>query len=113
MQFQTENHDGVVVLQPQGEIDIANVNVLKEFLQQISADETMRIVIDLSKVSFIDSSVLGALVSFFKTVSGYGGRIRLSNLRPVIARTFSLTKLDDVFEIFDQLQAAIDGEWGD
>ena len=112
MTIHSERRNGVIILHTAGEIDISNVHLLSDSLTVIASQKAPRIIIDMTETTFVDSSVLGVLVDFFKSVRTYGGCIRLSNLRPVIARAFSLTKLDRVFELHEGLESAIAEEWG-
>jgi anti-sigma B factor antagonist len=65
------------------------------------------IVIDLSKVTLIDSSGLGVLVSIMKKI-GEKGEIRLCGLRDNIKSLFQLTRLDKVFAIYHSQAEAVE-----
>ena len=65
------------------------------------------ILIDLSKVTLIDSSGLGVLVSILKKV-GEKGEVRLCGLRENIKSLFQLTRLDKVFDIYHSREEAVD-----
>jgi anti-sigma B factor antagonist len=65
------------------------------------------IVIDLSKVTLIDSSGLGVLVSILKK-TGEKGEIRLCGLRDNIKSLFQLTRLDKVFAIYHSQEEAVE-----
>ena len=65
-------------------------------------------VIDLAKVTTVDSSGLGTLVAGFASLEKSGGRLKLANLSPKIAELMTITKLYTVFEIFDDERAAVD-----
>ncbi|MDH3891346.1 MAG: STAS domain-containing protein [candidate division Zixibacteria bacterium] len=65
------------------------------------------IVIDLTKVDWINSVGLGMLISALTTVKNAGGRLVLANITS-IESILSLTRLIKVFENYDSLQAALD-----
>jgi anti-anti-sigma factor len=51
-----------VVIAPEGELDLARVSEFRNELYQAAGEAAPRLVVDLSSVSFIDSSALGAIV---------------------------------------------------
>ena len=59
-----------------------------------------KLVLDLSEVKFLDSSGLGAIVSIRKMV-GTGGSLVLCGLTEQVRSVFRLTRMDTVFEIFE------------
>ena len=64
------------------------------------------IVLDLSDVTFIDSSGLGALIACLK-VMGKEGELVLSGTRGTVASMFKLTRMDKVFRMFNRTDEAI------
>jgi anti-sigma B factor antagonist len=65
------------------------------------------IALDISNVEFIDSSGLGVLVSLLKQLGGQG-EIAIGGVRDSVGGLFKLTRLDKVFQIFSDPQAAIE-----
>jgi anti-sigma B factor antagonist len=53
-----------IVIAPEGELDIASIGAFRDALLQAGAETSTVVVVDLSSISFIDSSGLGALVDF-------------------------------------------------
>ncbi len=82
-----------------GDIEIYNVQDLKKELLQLIAEKKADIVLDATKLNYIDSTGLGVLVSVLKEVKAYGGKITIVHLKPYIAKIFSITGLDNVFSI--------------
>ncbi|MDB5541000.1 MAG: anti-sigma factor antagonist [Devosia sp.] len=74
-------------------------------LDQIEAGNT-RLVLDLSEVGFIDSTGLGAMVGILKRV-GSRGDVAVCGLQPAAAQMFRLTRMDKVFRIYDDADAAV------
>ncbi|HEY6729011.1 MAG TPA: STAS domain-containing protein [Polyangiaceae bacterium] len=68
----------------------------------------MHIVLDLTSVSFIDSTGLGALVGGFKHISSKGGRLIVVGLQPGVSSLFKLTRMDKLFEVRATPTEAID-----
>lgn len=64
------------------------------------------IVLDMSQVSFMDSSGLGAVVYVLKHL-GHTGRLHICGVTPGVMAVLKLTRMDRVFKTFDSRQAAI------
>lgn len=65
-----------------------------------------RVVLDLGRVEFVDSSGLGAIVAAMKQLEE-GRRLELAGLAPLVDRVFRLTRLDTVFRIHRNLEEAM------
>lgn len=63
-------------------------------------------VLDLSNVTFVDSSGIGAIVGFMKHL-GHNRRLELCGLSPSVRKVFRLTRLDKVFTIRDHREACL------
>lgn len=74
---------------------------LKTKVEAALPSEDARLAIDLSKVDFMDSSGLGALVSLLKRVRPAGGSLALFGVRPSVMEILRLTHLDSVFSTFE------------
>lgn len=82
-----------------GEIDIYNAPEFKETLLSIPNEKEGDIVINCINLIYIDSTGLGVLISMLKRVKEYDGNIKLNNLKPHIAKIFTITGLDKIFTI--------------
>ena len=80
-----------------GRINSATSDLLQETIRTL-IPKTRHIVLDLSGVSYIDSSGLGAIVGVYLAVSRAGGELKVSNAQPRIRELFQITKLSAVFE---------------
>ena len=96
----TEQGDIVVISIEEERMDAHNSGDLKEQMLQLFDEGKCSLIINLSKVRFIDSSGLGALVSGFKNSSAREGSLKLCCLQPQVRSMFELTRLHRVFEIF-------------
>jgi len=104
----TEENDIVNIGVEEERMDAHNSGDLKEQMLQLFDEGKCNLVIDLSSVRFIDSSGLGALVSGFKNASAREGSLKLCCLQPQVRSMFELTRLHRVFEIFANLDEALD-----
>jgi len=100
-------HGDQVVVQVAGEIDVYTAASLREKLADlIDADHT-DVVVDLTGVTFMDSTGLGVLVGALKKVRGYGGRLQLVINQEKVIKVFRITALTQVFTIHETLDAAL------
>ena len=105
--FQLSKVGEVTVLTAPDALDSRNVPQARDyFKQQIRAGES-KVVIDLSSVTFIDSSGLGVLLTALKAARGVGGDVRLTGLTPPVRTIFELTRLFQVFATFPTVEQAI------
>jgi anti-sigma B factor antagonist len=79
-------------------IDAAGAIQFKEQMRVLVATDDPVVILDLSKVAFIDSSGLGAVVAMLKLV-GADRQFQLSGLTPTVEKVFRLTRMDTVFTI--------------
>src|ERR1035437_8826881 len=89
---------GVVVLQ--GEIEIYSAPQFKEVLVNGIEDGAKRVIVDLTDVTFIDSTALGVLVSGAKRVRPRNGTLDIVCTDENIIRIFEITGLDRIFGIY-------------
>jgi len=66
------------------------------------------LIVDLSGVSFIDSSGLSVLISAFKLIRVKGGRMLLSGISKNVQTLLELTRLSEIFEMYASTEAALD-----
>jgi anti-sigma B factor antagonist len=107
MELNLERRENVAVCTVKGDLDAGNFNELIELLNVEIAGGAPRIVLALSKMDYIDSSGLGALVKLLKKSRLAGGDTKLSGLRPEVRKVFELTRLDKIFDIFPEADAAV------
>lgn len=99
---------GVSILELEGKITIGKGDVaLREAVQQLLSEGADKILIHLEKVSTIDSSGVGELVSAFTTVTNRGGKLKLVNLPPKVNDILQITQLITVFEVYDNEAEAL------
>jgi len=82
-----------------GEVDIYNAESLKSELHAMIDERKADIVLDCASLKYIDSTGLGVLVSALKKVKEAEKQISIVNLKPYIAKIFTLTGLDKIFMI--------------
>ncbi len=91
--------DGLMVVTVgEARIDAAIAIAFKERMRDLVEDGPARVVLDLSRVGFLDSSGLGAVVAV-KKLLGPGRDLELAGLTPAVDKVFRLTRMDRVFTI--------------
>lgn len=109
MGLKTEDKNGSIVCYVEGEIDINTAPDIKKHFEKILFKKAPKIVVNFSRVTYVDSSGLATLVEILKGMRLYGGKMRLSNLSPKIKSLFEITKLEKLFDIVaDETQAIQD-----
>ncbi|MFA5144314.1 MAG: STAS domain-containing protein [Candidatus Omnitrophota bacterium] len=99
MAVKTESRDGLTVCRVEGDIDISSSPDIKKAFDKLIAQKTQRMIIDLSKVSYVDSSGLATLVGILKNMRSYGGKMAIAGMSPKVKSLFEITKLDKLFVI--------------
>ena len=94
------------VVRVSGEVDIQTSPILDDHLQRVLADGHDSFVVDLSRVTFLDSTGLSVLINALKRCQGAGGHMRLESPQPHVRRVFEVTGLSDVFDVGDPEGAA-------
>ncbi|GLP65143.1 anti-sigma factor antagonist [Streptomyces sp. TUS-ST3] len=99
--------DGITVLGLDGEIDHQSVGGLTRALAAGDAAAAHRVVVDLSKVTFMDSSGVNSLIAAFQDARAAGGWLRLVVVRGAVLRTLELVGLDTVVPFHPTLEDAL------
>jgi len=94
----TQTPDLMIIHVRETRIDAAGAIDFKDRMRELTAFNTLRVMLDLSKVTFIDSSGLGAVVAVRKAL-GPDRPLELAALTPAVEKVFRLTRMDSVFII--------------
>lgn len=69
-------------------------------------ERSKRIVLDMSTITFMDSTGLGSMLSCLRTVKAKDGSIKLADLTPEVRQLFEMVLMDRVFEIYPTVDDA-------
>jgi len=99
----------VIVFKPSHILSADVVNEMHDTLKDLGkeARET-RFIFDFSRVGYLSSSALGMLLGLQRDFAGRDRRIKLVGMSGENKELFSITKLDRVFDIYDDTQAALE-----
>jgi anti-sigma B factor antagonist len=107
MHLQTQTRPKLLsVLVMEDRIDAASAIQFKERMRDLTTGGTQRVVLDMARVQFLDSSGLGAIVAV-KKLLGPDRPLELSSLTPTVEKVFRLTRMDSIFTIHPSHEAAL------
>lgn len=86
-----------------GEIDVYTAPALRRQLDEPILHGSRDLVVDLTAVTFLDSTGLGVLVGRLKSIRAQGGMMRIVGARARVHKVFTITGLDRVFEMLPTL----------
>lgn len=99
----TDVREDIVLVTLSGELDIYTVNGFRRALDEIDVADGSALVVDLSDVTLLDSSGLGALVSLLNRAREANGRLGLICPHRRLRRLFEITGLRRSFTFADDL----------
>ncbi|MCX6340493.1 MAG: STAS domain-containing protein [Candidatus Aureabacteria bacterium] len=102
----------VGIIEMAGEIDIYNCGELRKIIDEYINRKITRIVVDLGKVTYIDSSTIGVLLSEQKRLDAQRGGLKLLNLKGAPRNVLEMARLQDIFSIYDDERKAIESFGG-
>ena len=105
--FPMPRKDRPNVLPLEGEIDLHVSPTVTASLNIMIEKKPKQLVVDLSRVTYIDSAGLAAFIEGMQKVEGYGGRFALAGLQETVRSIFEISRLDQVFRIFPDVDAAL------
>ncbi len=91
----------------EGEIDPVYAPVLRRLLQAKVKERCPALVLDLTRITFIDSAGLAAIIEYFRDVAEEGGVLCLAGLNDNLRVIFQIVRLDQVIPIFASAAEAI------
>ena len=108
VKISTRQVGDITVIDVSGRITLGEgSSALRDVLRDLTAKGNKKILLNLSDVSYIDSSGIGELVSGFTTVTNHGGVLKLLGLSKRVKDLLQITKLYTVFEVFDDEATAV------
>ena len=110
MDLKLDHHskDGSEVVDVEGEIDVYTAPRLRELLIELVNKGHFRLIVNMEKVEFLDSTGLGVLVGGLKRVRAHDGSLDLVCTQERILKIFRITGLTKVFGIHDTVDEAIE-----
>src|SRR5947207_13209638 len=98
------------VLPLEGEIDLHVSSEVAESLRTMIAKKPKQVVVDLTKVTYLDSSGLAVLIEGMQNVQEYGGRFAVAGVQESVKHILEIARLDQVFQIFPDVDSALEAK---
>jgi anti-sigma B factor antagonist len=101
LEVETETRDGLVHVVLRGELDLSTVAKVQDELRRVEESSPPVVVLDLSKLTFLDSTGLRCLVTADQRARDEGRRVVLVRGPDPVQRVFSITRLEERLEMVD------------
>ena len=101
----SEERNGLVHVALVGELDLSSVAKVQEELRRVEASAPATVVVDLSKLTFLDSTGLRCIVTADERAREEGRRVVIVRGPDPVQRVFTITQLDDRLEMVDDAGA--------
>ena len=91
------------------ELEVLDTTTVKEFKRQLAENAApgRRLVLDLGRVQFVDSSGLGAILSASRRLAETGGDLKICGLTPAVRVLFELVRMHRVFDVLNSREEAL------
>ncbi|MBN1348191.1 STAS domain-containing protein [candidate division KSB1 bacterium] len=108
MKLSTRVQGDVAILEVSGSVlGGSDAQTFSDEIHNLIDQGVVNVVADLSKVSRMNSSGLGILISNYTTLKNRNGNLKLANVNKLMKGILVLTKLDSVFENYETVERAI------
>jgi len=107
LNLNVEVNGTTTIVVPTGDIDLSCAAVLRTRLGEIQAQMPERLVVDLAKVPYMDSSGVATLVEGMQVARRNNSKLVLCNLQERVRSIFEIARLDMVFTIVDDIHQAM------
>ncbi len=97
MKINQKQKNEIHILELAGELDFHTSPDLRQQLLAVMDKKVPKVMVNLKKVSYIDSSGLATFVEAFQKIKRYNGKLVLAELVPAVRSVFEIAKLDSVF----------------
>jgi anti-sigma B factor antagonist len=104
--FLLEGMDGCTVVFAVGEIDLAASSIMREVMDE-AVESGRHLIVDLSAVSFLDSTGLGVLLGTHKTIAATHKLMSLAGPSGFVAKVLRITRVDDAIPVHRDLDSAL------
>ena len=108
VKLSTRQVGGITVIDASGRITLGEgASAFRDLIRDLAAKGDKRILLNLSDVTYIDSSGIGEMVSGYTTVTNHGGVLKLLGLNKRVKDLLQITKLYTVFEVHEDEASAV------
>ena len=101
-----QEHDGAIVSVKSENLDATNIKAFKDRVAPV-LESHKAVLIDMSALTFVDSSGLGALLSCLRTMNNKNGQLKLFAMARPVRALFELVRMHRVFAIYNNREEAL------
>lgn len=102
--------DSVVVVSVSGEIEVYTAGALRKHFTRVIDREHADVIVDLTDVTFMDSTGLGVLIGSVRQVREFGGRVRLVVVEDKVVNLLRYTAVTQLFTVYGSLERALSAD---
>ena len=106
------SHDGYSIVWAHGEMDVATTPDLMRELAEAVRAQRCRVIVDLTQVTFMDSTGFNALALARHTAEAGHGEVRLVGAGETVREVLRITGLEEVFPVHSTIEESINAESG-
>lgn len=108
MNLTREDVGDVTVLKLEGLMDGGKgCQAFRTLVEELAAEGPRKVVVDLGRVSWLNSQGLGALHACHRAIQGSGGALKLSQLNPRVRQVLAVSRFDTLFESYEDVPGAL------
>ena len=108
MKIITKETEGVLILELQGDVvDVSHTGEVRDKLREFISQGVRKVVIDVSKVTIMNSLGVGILISALTSLKSNQGELKLSRVTDRIKSLLVITRLVTIFECYDSVEEAV------
>ena len=104
LDIEVHQGDGYTICRPVGELDAFTVSQFRQSLSELASNQ--RLLIDMSRVPFVDSAGLGALIGGIRRTRELGGDVAVACNRPTLVRLLKTTGFDRIVTVAETVEDA-------
>ena len=106
LKITTTIKDDVAVLSIDGEVDMFSSPQARNAIMELVKKRVPKVIVELSAVTYMDSSGVATLIEGLQLCQKYNGLLVVAGLRDNVREVFELTRLDKIFKIYADVEAA-------
>ena len=107
MNHSTRREDNITILDLSGEVEVSQAPKLRDVLINLLEQNSGRLLVNMTDVVYIDSAGLSVLIAANRQAQKIGGGFGISNPQPTVQQVFRLTRMNQVFQIYDTVTEGI------
>ncbi len=107
MEIQVIEKEGIVFMSISGELDMYNVSVFREEIDKIIQTHKSHAIVNLSRLSYIDSSGISALFNGMRALQNLKGDLQLIQVPDSIHKALTMMRLSGYFQFFEDENEAV------